>query len=176
MIIAMQQAMRSIRALCPLLLLACAALAGCPPSGPVEQATDCPTKFPESFPDSRSVEIGDITSGDFQQYADGGTIALRKGNQGLFMITPAIRVEARPGDGDEACFRVNLDSAFGNVPVGLLANVHFLKNGAFLESDGAIYEPLSSSSDKVEGVTGTLTATVKGEGFQGVRSITLTIK
>jgi hypothetical protein len=169
--------MRSFSAPGPaFLLITAVALAGCPPPGPAEQATDCPTQFANDFPDMRAVEIGDGSTGDFTPYADGDTIALIKGNQGLFMITPAVRVQAMPGDAADACFRVNLDAKFGKDDIGLQANVHFIKDGELLVSDGAIYHPLGDSRAELEGLDLLLTATVQGEGFEGTHNVKLVLK
>jgi hypothetical protein len=177
-IVAMTERMRASSAFfCPaFLVITSALLLGCPSPGPAEQASDCPTKFLDDFPDSREVALGDVSTGTFTPYADGATITLIQGDQGLFMITPAVEVEARPSDGDEACFRVTLDAELADDEIGLQANVTFVKDGALLRSDGAIYHPLGDAREELEGRDLSLTAIVQGEGFEGKHNVKLILK
>jgi hypothetical protein len=178
-IIAMNERMRASSAvLCPaFVLISSAALLGCPSPGPAEQATDCPTKLTSDFSDTRKVAIGDGSTGSFKPYEDGNTIALIQGNQGLFMITPALQVEARPGDSEEACLRVTLDAeVLPDEEIGLQANVTFVKQGGLLVSDGAIYHPLGDAREELEGRDLSLTAIVQGEGFEGKQNVMLVLK
>lgn len=177
-IVAMTERMRASSALFgpAFLVITSIALLGCPSPDPAEQASDCPTKFANDFPDTREVAIGDVSTDTFTPYADGATITLIQGDQGLFMITPAVQVEARPSDADEACFRVTLDAELPDDEIGLQANVTFVKDGARLRSDGAIYHPLGDAREELEGREVSLTAIVQGEGFEGKRNVKLILK
>ncbi len=170
-------------------------LLGCPPGGGgegggggdaaslPEQAVQCPTNFPEDFPETRQIAIGTGTGADFAPYAAGQTAKLWHGNQGLNMITPSIQVEALPSEGEDACFRVRLDNDYqGAIPDvpdavdSVQANVHFVRQGSSFVSDGSIYDAFSYSRDLLIGVDLKITATVQGPGFQGTTTVHVTLQ
>jgi hypothetical protein len=162
--------------------LTVAAMAGCGPAIP-EQAEDCPTDFPEDFPEERSVEAGDTSSGQFVPYGDGAEVTLLQGGQGAIMIAPSVRVKATPGDGDEACYRVRLENdylgALPQDPEEFDANqftATFIRAGDFLVSDGALYHPFVRQREDLEGITMGLTTVVQGDGFEGSKTVKITLK
>jgi hypothetical protein len=170
--------------------LVVALLAGCgPPSGAIDpqltpsEAGACPTKFEESFPETRAVDIGQGGPAGFSPYDDGLEVEVIQGNQGAFMITPWVRVKASPADGDEACFRVLLESDYQGAlpqdPEGFDAsqsNVRFVRDGGSLISDGALYNIFSHDRDELEDIEVLLTLTVQGSGFEGTRTVHIVLK
>ncbi|WP_061610428.1 hypothetical protein [Sorangium cellulosum] len=164
-----------------------ASLSGC---GPVDseasipaEARGCPAQFGEDFPETRAVDIGDASSGTFVPYADGAGVRLILGNQGSMMITPWVQVEALPGDAEETCHVVRLANEFegplADDPDGLASaqfNVRFIKAGAFLVSDGALYQPFAWDRETLEGQELELTVTVRGDGYEGTKSVSIALE
>ncbi|WP_437672168.1 hypothetical protein [Sorangium sp. So ce131] len=152
------------------------------PSIPAE-ARDCPTLFGKDFTETRAVDIGDASSGTFVPYADGTSVHLILGNQGAMMITPWVQVEALPGDAEETCHVVRLANEFegplADDPDGLASaqfNVQFIKAGAFLVSDGAFYHPFVWDRETLEGQKVELTVTVRGDGYEGTKSVSIVLE
>ncbi|WP_437733595.1 hypothetical protein [Sorangium sp. So ce1335] len=164
-----------------------ASLLGCGPVGsepsiPAE-ASGCPTLFGEDFTETRAVDIGDASSGTFVPYADGAGVQLILGNQGSMMITPWVQVEALPGDAEETCHVVRLANRFegplADDPSGLTSaqfNAQFVKAGSFLVSDGAFYHPFAWDRETLEGQKLELTVTVRGDGYEGTKSVSLVLE
>ncbi|WP_437992621.1 hypothetical protein [Sorangium sp. So ce145] len=164
-----------------------ASLSGC---GPVDaepsipaEASDCPALFGEDFTETRAVDIGDASSGTFVPYADGASVRLILGNQGSMMITPWVQAEALPGDAEETCHVVRLANEFegplADDPRGLAAaqfNVQFIKTGPFLVSDGAFYHPFAWDRETLEGQKLGLTVTVRGDGYEGTKSVGIVLE
>jgi len=147
-----------------------------------EEATGCPTTFPDDFPETRDVAAGPGPAETFVPYADGDVVEGVIGGQGSFMITPTVRVAAAPGDAVEACFRVFLINEIQGVdngpdgPDALQSNVQFLRQGDYLFSDGALYNPFSSPREDLTGATNDLTLKVQGTGFQGTQTVQIILK
>lgn len=129
------------------------------------------------------MEIGDASSGELVPYSNGGAVELVLGNQGSMMITPWVRVDALEGDAEEACFVVRLE----NEMEGPLAedpdavksnqfNVQFLRKGSFFLSDGALYHPFSWDRETLAGEKMKLTANVRGDGFEGTKSVNIVLE
>ncbi|XXT22826.1 hypothetical protein WME94_14870 [Sorangium sp. So ce429] len=164
-----------------------ASLSGCgpidgKPSIPAE-ASDCPTQFGRDFTETRGVDIGDASSGTFVPYADGARVQLILGNQGSMMITPWVQVEALPGDAEETCHVVRLANEFegplADDPDGLASaqfNVQFIKAGPSLVSDGAFYHPFAWDRETLEGQKLELTVTVRGDGYEGTKSVSIVLE
>ncbi|WP_437799195.1 hypothetical protein [Sorangium sp. So ce693] len=164
-----------------------ASLSGC---GPVDrersipaEASDCPTLFGEDFTETRAVDIGDASSGTFVPYADGSSVKLILGNQGSMMITPWVQVEGLPGDAEETCHVVRLANAFegplADDPEGIAAaqfNIQFIKTGSFLVSDGALYHPFAWDREALEGQKLELAVTVRGDGYEGTKSVSIVLE
>lgn len=166
---------------CGLALGGCGPIDGDPPIP--EEASDCPTQFGKPFTETREVEVGDASSGTFQPYTDGAKVALFLGNQGSQMITPWIRVPALADDAAETCHVVRLQNEFegplADDPDGLDSaqfNVQFLKQGAFLMSDGALYHPFVWDRETLTGQKLELTVTVRGDGYEGVTSVSIVLE
>ena len=144
------------------------------------QATQCPADIQDKPATERTVEMGDAVGTTFEPWTDGEGIPMLHGGQGASMITPAIRVEADPAEGDEACYRVRLEndyqgqvSSFPDAKDALQVNVHFTRQGDFFVSDGDIYDALSYPQvDRPLQVI----AQVIGNGFQGTRAVKVVLK
>lgn len=175
--------------------VAALALLGCPPGGGggaeggaggaslPRQAPPCATDFPEDYPESRALEIGTGTAGDFTPWHPGDTVPLYQGNQGLRMTTPSLRLPAGDADPDQACFRVRLENDYQGAILGdptardaIQTSASFLKQGAFYVTDGYLYNALSYSRDTLTGLDVAVTATVQGPGFQAAETITVTLE
>lgn len=177
--------MRSCLVLSAVSLLA--SLSGC---GPVDsapsipaEARSCPTQFGEDFTEARAVDIGDASSGTFVPYTDGTRVRLILGNQGSMMITPWVQVEALPGDAEETCHVVRLANEFEGPLAddydGLASaqfNAQFIKAGSFLVSDGSFYQPFAWDRETLEGQKLELTVTVRGDGYEGTKSVSLVLE
>ncbi|WP_438005083.1 hypothetical protein WME89_41070 [Sorangium sp. So ce321] len=164
-----------------------ASLSGC---GPVDsepsipaEASDCPAQLGEGSTETRAVDIGDASSGTFVPYADGTSVKLILGNQGSMMITPWVRVEALPGDAEETCHVVRLanelEGPLADDPDGLASaqfNVQFIKAGSFLVSDGAFYHPFAWDRETLEGQKLELTVTLRGDGYEGRKSVNIVLE
>jgi hypothetical protein len=165
------------------LSLLAALLSGCGGEPIPEEASDCPTQFGKDITETRGVEIGDASSGEFVPHADGAKVPLILGAQGSVMITPWIRVEAGPDDGEEACHLVRLQDelegplAEDSDALGALQlNVQFVKEGSFLVSDGALYHPFAWDREALEGQKMKLTAIVRGDGYEGTKSVNIVLE
>ncbi|WP_438016067.1 hypothetical protein WMF18_35265 [Sorangium sp. So ce315] len=164
-----------------------ASLSGCGPAGgepsiPAE-ASGCPALFGEDLAGTRDVDIGDASSGTFVPYADGTRVQLILGNQGSQMITPWVQVEALPGDAEETCHVVRLANRFegplADEPDGLASaqfNAQFIKTGSFLVSDGAFYHPFAWDRETLDGQELELTVTVRGDGYEGTKSVRIVLE
>jgi hypothetical protein len=154
-------------------------LPGCGPSDPghtvPDQAPDCPTQFGEDTLEKRKVDIGDAASGDLVPYQDGEQVPLVRGGQGLSMITPWVQIAAAADDGEEVCCVVRLDNDPGLIESNQF-NVQFARRGAAFLSDGAIYHPFGPDHDVLVGETVKVTAKVRCDGFEGERTVTVSLK
>lgn len=163
-------------------------LTGCPQVGPAasdtfpDQASACPVMVGDPQI-QRAVAIGRGAGEGFTPYADGDDARLYEGDQGLVMITPAIRIQALSGDGDEACFQVLLvndyQGAFPSSPEPKdqsLFNVHFVRRGDFFVSDGALYDATTHEMASLDGLDVLVTASVKGPDSEGAQTLHLTFR
>lgn len=175
-----------IQALLALTTLA-ALLSGCGPEDPghtvPDQAPDCPTQFGEETMETRQVDIGDASSGEMVPYLEGESVPLVRGSQGLSMITPWMRIGAAKDDGQDACCVVRLDNeyegSFADDPEAIGSNqfnVQFVRQGAHFLSDGALYHPFGPDHEKLVGQAVTLTAKVRCDGFEGARTVGVTLE
>ena len=143
--------------------------------------------FPEPRADLpvRAVAVGtsgyrdyldNAPSSGFEAYPDGGETRLIAGAQGGYMLQPAIRVEALPGDPDELCvaYRVSNASPDAEVTSGFEIAVRLARDGDFFYSQ-PVDDFLSFNFFELEGAELTLEVTVVGETFQGSESVTLTL-
>ncbi len=161
-------------------------LSGCGPTDPdgavPAEATDCAVDSGAEPSDVRMVEVGDAAQ-DFLPYAEGSAVPLVEGYQGLWMITPWVRVAATPEDGDEGCFVVRLEHEFlgdlasdPNAQGGTQLNVHFVREGSFLISDGALYHPFTLDAQTLSGQDIHFRVEVTAKTFVGESDVNITLQ
>jgi hypothetical protein len=151
-----------------------------------QQAESCFADLGNDFSASRKVDVGAFGAGQdaaFAPYEEGGKVTMIKGNQGLHMITPVVRVTAAPEDGARACLQVRLvndyQGGIKNDPAAtdaLQANVLFERSGDSMITAGTLYDAFSFTQAELEGVELKLTATVKGKGFQGDSTVKVVLE
>jgi len=143
----------------------------------------------------RGVALGEGRGSGFVPYEDGGTATYVTGGQGLTMITPVVRVEAKSGDPSETCLLVrvlseNAGGAGGNAGGSgggaggsggtsgsgasggssegfqLTLGAKMKLEDGYLYTDGVLYNPVEW--DRVR-----LTLTVTGPDFEGTSTVTV---
>ncbi len=146
----------------------------------------CPWLFPEPEPSTapaqdcyreppgdtstlapRSVELGRLAGDAFAPYEDGELVELVVGFQGAAMITPYLELPAQAGDGERACWWVEIDYLDGNYAVaGSRSGFVFEPVGDRMRAG-----PLFELPEELYGRTVAVTATVVGDDFIAVDEV-----
>lgn len=104
----------------------------------------------------RAAEVGVLEGGAFVPLTDGDAMAVVRGHQGGFMVTPALRVPALPVDADAVCCSVVVTNTVGTrevqVAPGMYAEVTFARAGNWLQS-GYLSDLLAYSQVGLDGAS-----------------------
>ncbi len=128
-------------------------------------------------PPPRAMVLGEGTPEAFVPYTDGQTVSLRLGFQGGYMLTPRVRVAALKGDGDSACWQVDLNNemALDWVGPGLVAQLLFERHGDAFYS-GVMNNLINYDKQQLQGQPLTMDVTTSGIDIDETFSVSVILK
>lgn len=156
---------------------------GCGPSSElIEQADGCPAETGDPTMGERSVRVGDGLPPGFVPYVEAGSATLIVGPQGGTMITPVLRVEAKPGETEGHCWRTTIKNTYDPSVAapedadGLVVPIPYVLSEGAYYSDGAVWDLFSYDATTLRGSRLTLSATVEGADFTATETVKIDLQ
>ena len=124
----------------------------------------------------RELALGEGSGDDFAAYTDGAELPMVLGWQGGYMITPRVRIEAREGDPDNACYKVRLANQVeqGWVGPGMVTHLMFARQGDAFYSD-PVNDLLTYQVEELSGQELRLDVSAEGIDVDEEMSVTVTL-